>query len=349
VIDFPNQPRQTIGNNYEIPANLQYLSLINNRLSVIEKLEPCTQLVHLCLRQNAITGQGLGGLDAVAHTLIKLDLYENQIDGSSLSEYLTGSSNGTPRVFPNLRYLDLSFNPVRQLQTIKTDEDQMTDTESVREGGPLAAVPNLEYLFFVECKMKQMPPFQALPKLRCLELGGNRLRTIERLGALQGSLEELWLGKNKIVTIENLPLPNLRILSLQANRIVKMEGLGDLTSLTQLYLAENGIEVIEGLDALVNLTILDLDKNRVNAIQGLDKLTKLEELWLSSNQISSFDEVAKLAGFAHLDTVSLQHNPIYKDPQYRNKVLAALTQINQLDALPVMRGNNPILQAMSNQ
>merc|ERR1712130_674157 len=154
-------------------------------------------------------------------------------------------------------------------------------------------------------------------------------------------------GKNKITQIENLPLPTLRILSLQANRITKIEGLSDLTALKELYLAENGIEVIEGLDALVNLTILDLDKNRVTAIQGPDKLTQLEELWLSSNRINHFDEVAKLAGFSRLDTVCLQHNPIYQDPQYRNKVLAALTQINQLDALPVVRGNNPILQGMS--
>lgn len=64
---------------------------------------------------------------------------------------------------------------------------------------------------------------------------------------------------------------------------------------------------------------------------------------LSGNQISSFEEIEKLKNFNKLETVCLEHNPIYKDPQYRNKVLAELTQISQLDAIMVVRGNNPLL------
>lgn len=37
--------------------------------------------------------------------------------------------------------------------------------------------------------------------LRSLELGGNRLRSLENLSQLS-NLEELWVGKNKITSLE---------------------------------------------------------------------------------------------------------------------------------------------------
>ena len=42
-----------------------------------------------------------------------------------------------------------------------------------------------------------------LHKLQLLELGDNRLATIEGLGALK-QLQELWLGRNRITHIANL-------------------------------------------------------------------------------------------------------------------------------------------------
>merc|ERR1711943_126510 len=309
VIDLPNQPRDEIGNNYEIPENLQYLSLINNRLRTITKLEQCPNLVHLCLRQNFITSETLSGLLPISKSIIKLDMYENQIDGKGLSNFLVSDNQ---IIFPSLKYLDLSFNPIRQLSTITKDDSE------------------------VSC-------FKNIPKLHCLELGANRIRDINGVECLP-ALRELWFGKNKISTIENLNIPHLNLLSLQANRIVKIQGLENLKSLTQLYLSENGIEVIEGLEELTNLTLLDLDKNRISVIQGLDTLTKLEELWLSYNNISSFAEVAKLKTFSTLKNVCFEQNPIFKDPQYRNKILADLLQVSQLDSKDAVRTNNPLLQ-----
>jgi len=41
---------------------------------------------------------------------------------------------------------------------------------------------------------------------------------------------------------------NLKILSIQSNRITKLEGLEDLASLEELYLSHNGLTKIEGLE-----------------------------------------------------------------------------------------------------
>lgn len=41
---------------------------------------------------------------------------------------------------------------------------------------------------------------------------------------------------------------NLKILSIQSNRITKMEGLDGLVNLEELYLSHNGLKKIEGLE-----------------------------------------------------------------------------------------------------
>jgi len=63
----------------------------------------------------------------------------------------------------------------------------------------------------------------------------------------------------------------------------------------------------------------------------------------NSNRIESFAEVEKLAVCTHLETVYLEHNPIFKDVQYRNKVLVILPWLEQLDATVVVKGANPLL------
>jgi len=40
---------------------------------------------------------------------------------------------------------------------------------------------------------------------------------------------------------------HLKILSIQSNRITKLQGLEDLTALEELYLSHNGLTKIEGL------------------------------------------------------------------------------------------------------
>jgi Leucine-rich repeat (LRR) protein len=47
-------------------------------------------------------------------------------------------------------------------------------------------------------------------------------------------------------------LKKLKILSIQSNRITKIEGLGELENLEQLYLSHNGVERLEGLEKNVS-------------------------------------------------------------------------------------------------
>lgn len=68
------------------------------------------------------------------------------------------------------------------------------------------------------------------------------------------SLEELWMGKNKITQIAGIgTLTRLRRLDVQSNRLTAIGGLEGLTDLRELYLSHNVIESAVGLESQVRL------------------------------------------------------------------------------------------------
>ena len=178
------------------------------------------------------------------------------------------------------------------------------------------------------------------------------MQEIESLDTLTG-LEELWLGKNKITELkvrmvslgwygswlmrkQNIShLSNLKILSIQSNRLPQITGLSNLLNLEELYISHNALTEISGLDSNVNLRVLDISNNKITHLANLGPFEHLEELWASSNLLSSFEEVEReLAKKKELKTVYFEMNPLQlRSPAlYRNKVRLGLPQIQQIDA-----------------
>ena len=81
-------------------------------------------------------------------------------------------------------------------------------------------------------------------------------------------------------------MDNAHTLRLEFKKIVKIDNLSRLRSLTRLFLDNNFIESISGLESLVNLEWLDLSFNKITKIENLSTLTKLKVLALFSNQIA---------------------------------------------------------------
>jgi len=179
------------------------------------------------------------------------------------------------------------------------------------------------------------------------------LQRIENLDALV-SLEELWLGKNKIAKLEvRLPLTvsinarlipspqnldslvNLRILSIQSNRITTLENLDALSNLEELYISHNGIDKLQGLSHNLKLRTLDVGGNRIAALENISHLSELEELWANSNNIPDLGGLQReCQHLAQLQTVYFEHNPAQRSDMvgYRRKIMLALPQIKQIDA-----------------
>lgn len=130
-------------------------------------------------------------------------------------------------------------------------------------------------------------------------------------------------------------LSNLKILSIQSNRLPKISGLSALTNLEELYISHNALTEISGLENNTNLRVLDISNNQISHLTNLKTQKHIEELWASSNLLISFEEVEKeLADKKELNTVYFEMNPLQlKSPAlYRNKIRLALPQIQQIDA-----------------
>ena len=170
------------------------------------------------------------------------------------------------------------------------------------------------------------------------------------------SIEELWLGKNKIAEIkvgriqpapyftpigyadvrQNLStLTSLKLLSIQSNRLTSISGLSALTNLEELYISHNALTQISGLDTNTGLRVLDISNNPISHLENLSHLSHLEELWASNCQIGDFAEMEReLKNKQELTTVYFEGNPLQtKGPAvYRNKIRLALPQLKQIDA-----------------
>lgn len=85
-------------------------------------------------------------------------------------------------------------------------------------------------------------------------------------------------------------LSKLRILSIQSNRLTKLEGLSSLSSLEELYLSHNGLEKLEGLEGNTKLRVLDIGANRIKKVEGVRHLKEMEEFWVSGNGRKRRDE-----------------------------------------------------------
>ncbi|XP_055843075.1 protein tilB [Episyrphus balteatus] len=129
---------------------------------------------------------------------------------------------------------------------------------------------------------------------------------------LISTLEELSLHQEDIEKIEHIQnwCRNLQILLLQSNLISKIENLHKFKKLQYLNLALNNIERIENLEQLESLNKLDLTLNFIGDLTSVESLRdnyNLRELILTGNPCADF-------------------------PNYRNYVIIALPQLQQLDS-----------------
>lgn len=152
----------------------------------------------------------------------------------------------------------------------------------------------------------------------------------------------------------------MRLLSIQSNRIVKLEGLDKLTKLEELYISHNGVKELGGLEHNVRApmasradTIRSIcacstsattpsrasPTSRISASSPssgcVRDLPAPLTVQASNNQLAEFADIeSQLAGLSQLETVYLEGNPLQRDlaAAYRRRVMLALPQVKQIDA-----------------
>jgi len=111
--------------------------------------------------------------------------------------------------------------------------------------------------------------------------------------------EKLSLSSNTIDKIQNLPTPNLKILSLGRNCIKKLDGIRQVNdSLEQLWISYNNID----------------------KLQGIEEMNQLKVLYISNNKIADWEEIDRLSELSQLTDVLFVGNPLHTKYKKKNKL-----------------------------
>eukprot|EP01064_Diplonema_japonicum_P024308 TRINITY_DN3484_c0_g6_i1.p1 TRINITY_DN3484_c0_g6~~TRINITY_DN3484_c0_g6_i1.p1 ORF type:complete len:368 (+),score=95.24 TRINITY_DN3484_c0_g6_i1:55-1158(+) len=122
---------------------------------------------------------------------------------------------------------------------------------------------------------------------------------------------------------------NAKCVWLEGNAIEKIENLGKLVLIRQLYLQENCLRKIEGLGTLTQLVSINLANNFITKIEGLEGLTKLKSLNLKQNKLKTKSDIVALIAVESLETVDLTGNYI-EDQDVMEGVFAKMQNLLSL-------------------
>lgn len=291
----------------DLPSHLMDLDLTANRLTALDpRIGHLTKLQKLSLRQNLFTDEAV---EPLSHWSSISELTDLVLRDNKLTKIPCVNT------FKNLVVFDVSYNEISSLK------------------GMSEVSPTLKEFYVSMNEVTKIEELDHLHELLILELGSNGLRVMEGLQNMT-ILQELWLGRNRIRTVELCGLKSLLKISLQSNRLTSMLGFQECINLEELYLSHNGISKMEGLSTLVNLKVLDVSSNKLTAITGIENLSRLEDLWLNDNQITSLDGIDAVAAGSKgtLTTIYLEHNPCAKDPSYTNILRRIFPNIQLIDS-----------------
>ncbi|KMZ73063.1 Protein phosphatase 1 regulatory subunit [Zostera marina] len=291
----------------DIPETLVELDLTTNRLSIIDpRIGLLTCLKKLSFRQNLLKDDGVSPISnwAAISGLEELIFRDNHL--KNLPDV---------SIFKSLLVFDVSYNEIFSLSGLSN------------------ASNTIKEFYASKNEITKMVELDHLHELQILELGSNHLRVMECLENMK-NLQELWLGRNRIKTVNLCGLKCIKKISLQSNRLTSMTGFQECHALEELYLSHNGIAKMEGLSGLQNLHVLDVSSNKLTSVDDIEKLTMLDDLWLNDNQIATLDGfgMAVAGSRERLTTIYLERNPCARLPNYATTLREVFSNLLQIDS-----------------
>jgi|TARA_B110000090_G_scaffold205129_1_gene252307 Leucine-rich repeat (LRR) protein len=120
-------------------------------------------------------------------------------------------------------------------------------------------------------------------------------------------------------------LPELKVLFVQGNDIVRVEGLNACYKLRELVMDKNRIKFVDadGFSGLTNLRELRLEENGLRSLSNFN-LPNLQSLYLGLNRVNDLAELDKLSSIPFLMELSLNSNPVARKQLYRANAIRRL-------------------------
>ncbi|KAK3261326.1 hypothetical protein CYMTET_29762, partial [Cymbomonas tetramitiformis] len=212
----------------------------------------------------------------------------------------------------------------------------------------LVGLNTLVFLDFYSNCIEELLGLEAVPSLRVLMLGRNKISKIQAspwLSEAAAALAGLYLH-NAAQGLRGLV--KLDVLDLHNNRITSMEGLEHLTSLRILNLAGNQITTVSNVSQMSGLTEVNLRRNSITSLmpntdvhgqspRGTLLPARVQRCFLSYNCLAKLEDVLQLQSLTKLSELAMDGNPICLDPaiaggmDYRYTLVDLLPSLQLLD------------------
>ena len=131
-------------------------------------------------------------------------------------------------------------------------------------------------------------------------------------------------------------LPELKVLFVQGNDVVRVEGLNSSFKLRELVLDKNRIKFVDvdAFSGLTNLRELRMEENGLRSLSNFN-LPNLQSLYLGLNRVGDVAELDKLSTIPFLMELSLNSNPIARKQLYRANCVRRLPTLKFIDGREV--------------
>jgi Leucine-rich repeat (LRR) protein len=296
-------------------SNLRSLTLSCMTLPIPEWLMGLQTLQQLEIIQH--------DFEQIPDELLKIPFLERL----SIGEVLKG--NGIKRVednllnCPNLRELELNFNPVEYISNNLVNHPSLESILISGDGNRLEYFPKLSRLKTLELeefKMERLPAgLEFCTELEVLHLSHNHLKSIDLNSFNQ--LKDLRLNTNQIHTLKTDHITTrVNHLEIASNSLTQFPGdLKAFPELTELDLSHNDLTSFPcGLTDLKHLNTLNLRNNEIREIPSeIGNLSRLEHLNISKNMIRDIPE--SFRELSHLKFLDLSQNKLIRLPTFINE------------------------------
>lgn len=193
----------------------------------------------------------------------------------------------------------------------------------------IAAI-SLEFVVDDPSRDIDLSGIQCFQNLTDISLTGQSFRDLSPISALT-NIQSIELVGTSVVSIDSFKnLSKIKSLVISDTYTLQsVDGVEEMTKLTNLDLSNNGIVNIEGLNNLINLTTLYLNNNEIIEFPSINQLDQLETLDISNNNISILGD--DLSGLTALKTLNAANNQICD--------ISALDDLIRLETLNLSSNN----------
>ena len=96
------------------------------------------------------------------------------------------------------------------------------------------------------------------------------------------------------------------------------------------------------LNLLTVVAVRCFRRNRIRTTEGLQSVPSLQKLYMSNNEIQGLGSLVKLESLVRLQTLQMEGNPVWSNPDYSSHLvscLPSLSTLDQQDVTPEMKGS----------